>query len=80
MILLGWPDVAYIEGLIFGFPLVGALERPACFRTARPQGSVLSRQALLDSSVEWIDSLESSLGPSSDPAKDQALQEQTEKI
>ena len=28
MILIAWPDPAYIEGVIFGFPLLGMLERP----------------------------------------------------
>ena len=40
---------------------------------------MLSREQLLSSSVEWIDSLESQLGSSGDPAKDSALQEQAEK-
>ena len=31
MILLAWPDPAYIEGVIFGFPLLGILERPPFF-------------------------------------------------
>ena len=79
MVLMGWPDTTYIEGLIFGFPLVGALERPAFFRSARPQDAVLSREALLATSVEWTDSLVATMGPSSDPDKDRALLEQTEK-
>ena len=69
MLLMGWPDLSYIEGVIFGFPIVGALDRPAFFRTARPQSSVSSREELLSSSVDWIDSLESTMGPQVIPTR-----------
>ena len=29
MILLGWPDLDYLSGVVFGFPLSGCLDRPA---------------------------------------------------
>ena len=79
MILLAWPDPAYLEGVVFGFPLLGVLERPAFFRSALPNDPVLSREHLLATSIEWIDSLEATMGPSGDPAKNAAMQEQTEK-
>ena len=40
---------------------------------------MLRREQLLATSVEWIDSLEAGVGPPGDPAKDLALQEETEK-
>ena len=62
MVRMAWPDPGFITGLIFGFDLVGVLERPPFFRSTIPQDNVLGRGELLDSSIAYIDDLERSTG------------------
>ena len=79
-VLLAWSDPACIQGIIGGpNPLLGTLDRQPDFRSAASKSPVASREELLASSEEWIDSLEAAMGPSGDPAKDLAMQDQTEK-
>ena len=47
MVLLGWSDLDYATGVLFGFPLSGCLGRPNSFRTSPPQTNLRSRADLL---------------------------------
>ena len=76
---LGWPDLEYLSGILFGFALSGCLDRPAIFRTTSPQTCVRYREELLADSSAFIDSLESSMGPSADADTDTALYDHTQK-
>ena len=72
MIRTGWADPAYINGAVFGFPLKGTFERSYFLRSTEPRDDVLSREELLASTPEYIDSLEDSIVPSNSPRQNQA--------
>ena len=79
MILLAWPDINYVERLIYGFPIVGEIDAPPIFRpTARVQ-EALSEHQLLSTADARVSELLASARISRDPAEDNALLEQTSK-
>ena len=79
MILMGWPAVEYLNGVVFGVALTGCLDRPPIFRAALPQSEARSREQLLADSCAFIDRLEATMGSSRDSAKDEALLAHAEK-
>ena len=79
MVRIAWPDPEYLNRLVFGFRLTGALDRPPFYPSAVPLNGVTSRQELLRTSSSYIDVLEQTVRPSPDSVQNLAMQEQTEK-
>ena len=51
-ILLGYPDVTYVNGLVFGFKIIGMIEAPPCYRAAFPEQDVKTANELLEDAEE----------------------------
>ena len=75
--LLGWPDTSFIPNIVFGFPITGHIDSPPVFRPCCPSTDLVSPESLLAGSLAYVDRLESSARPASDPDQDQALLDQT---
>ena len=69
-VALEWPDTTLVLRAVFGFPVVGEIERTSVFRECIHEPEVSPVQELLSDAEQFVDDLEAKGKPAKDPEHD----------